>query len=216
MDIMPAIELQDIRNFVCQGVNLRVVPGELLALVGPNGAGKTTLLNAIAGLVSYEGTVLFDGAAVDALPARERNVGYVFQDLVLFPHLSVTANVAFGLHAIGWSRDRVEQRVTELLDLLNILHLASRYPTKLSGGEKQRVALARALAAYPQILLLDEPFGSLDQQTSGLLRTELKRLQQDLKTTTVFVTHNLAEAEEIADRIGVIQAGRIEQIRRPD
>ena len=209
---MPKVELQNIRNFVCQGTNLEVHPGELLVLLGPNGAGKTTLLNVIAGLVPYEGSVRFDGDAVDAVPAKDRQVGYVFQDLVLFPHLDVRANVGYGLRAGDRSGHAIDARVNELLGLLSISHLAARYPAKLSGGEKQRVALARALAPHPRILLLDEPFSSLDSQTSSFLRTELKLLQRNLGTTTVFVTHDLAGAEEIADRVAVIQDGLVEQI----
>jgi len=210
------IELKDIRNFVCQGTNLEVHPGELLVLLGPNGAGKTTLLNVIAGLVSYEGSVLFDGAPVDAVPARERKVGYVFQDLLLFPHLDVISNIAYGLQNTDLSKIERDARVRELLDLLVISHLSTRYPAMLSGGEKQRVALARALAPHPRILLLDEPFSSLDSRTSNFLREELKRLQRDLGTTTVFVTHDLVEAEQVADRIAVIQDGVIEQIGYPE
>ena len=213
---MPRVELQNIRNFVCRGTNLEVRPGELLVLLGPNGAGKTTLLNVIAGLVPYEGSVRFDGNPVDAVPARERKVGYVFQDLVLFPHLDVSANVGYGLRVSGRSDNAIDARVKELLELLSISHLSERFPAKLSGGEKQRVALARALAPRPRILLLDEPFNSLDTQTSGFLRTELKQLQQDLGTTTVFVTHDLTEAEEIADRIAVVQDGLVQQIGAPE
>jgi len=213
---VPRIELQDIQNFVCRGTNLDVRPGELLVLLGPNGAGKTTLLNVIAGLVDYQGRVFFDGSPVDAVPARDRRVGYVFQDLVLFPHLDAAANIAYGLQAAGSSKLEMGKRVKELLNLLGISHLATRYPVRLSGGEKQRVALARALAPHPDILLLDEPFSSLDVRTSGFLRNELKHLQRDLGTTTVFVTHDLAEAEDIADRIAVIQDGLAEQVGAPE
>jgi ABC-type Fe3+/spermidine/putrescine transport system ATPase subunit len=210
------VELRDIFNFACQGTNLEVHPGELLVLLGPNGAGKTTLLNVIAGLVSYSGSVLFDDHSVDALPAQKRRVGYVFQDLVLFPHLDVTANISFGLQNTGLSRSKRDMRVEELLDLLAISHLSGRYAAKLSGGEKQRVALARALAPRPGVLLLDEPFGSLDSRTSDFLRAELRHLQDDLGTTTIFVTHDLAEAEQVADRIAVIQDGVVEQIGTPE
>ncbi len=213
---MRELELRDIRNFACRGMSLRVRPGELLVLVGPNGAGKTTLLNVVAGLVDYEGSVLFDGTPVDSLPARERSVGYVFQDLVLFPHLDVASNIAYGVRAMGWPRPRREERVAELLDLMRISHLRSRYPARLSGGEKQRVALARALASRPKILLLDEPFNSLDSRTSAFLRTELRRLHGRIGTTTVFVTHDLAEAETVADRIAVMRDGLIERTGPPE
>lgn len=204
---MPKVELRNIRNFVCQGTNLEVMPAELLVLLGPNGAGKTTLLNVMAGLVEYEGSVTFDGAPVDAVPPRDRKVGYLFQDLALFPHMDVRSNIAFGLNGNGRSRREVSERVEELLDLLAIHRIATRYPAKLSGGEKQRVALARALATRPAILLLDEPFSSLDALSSSHLRAELKCLQRDLGVTTIFVTHDVAEAEGIADRIAVIQDG---------
>jgi len=213
---MTAIELRDIRNYACCGIDLEVLSGELLVLLGPNGAGKTTLLNVIAGLVEYEGTVLFDGVSVDRLPPQRRGVGYLFQNLVLFPHLDVASNIAYGLRAQGWTRERAEARVEELLRLMRIGHLASRYPRHLSGGEMQRVALARALAPYPRILLLDEPLSSLDVPTSKYLRVELKQLQRRLGITTLYVTHELAEAEEVADRIAVIQEGRIEQVGKPE
>ena len=209
---MRKVELRNVRNFACQGANLRVEPGELLVLLGPNGAGKTTLLNVVAGLIPYEGTVLFDDVAVDAVPARERQVGYVFQDLVLFPHLSVAANVAFGLEATSLSKQQREARVGELLEFLEIDNLAQRYPAKLSGGEKQRVALARALAPRPKLLLLDEPFSSLDARTGKTLCAELKHLQHDLGTTTIVVTHDLVEAEQLADRVAIVQAGLVERV----
>ncbi|MEA3375618.1 MAG: ABC transporter ATP-binding protein [Chloroflexota bacterium] len=213
---MPAIELRGIHNYACRGVNLQVLPGELLVLLGPNGAGKTTLLNIIAGLIEYEGAVLFDGVSVDGLPPQRRGVGYLFQDLVLFPHLDVASNIAYGLRARGWSQEKAEARVEELLRLMRIEHLASRYPRHLSGGEMQRVALARALAPSPRILLLDEPLNSLDLQTSKYLRVELKQLQRRLGITTLYVTHELAEAEEVADRLAIIQEGRIEQVGKPE
>ena len=213
---MPGIELRGVRNFACSGVDLVVQPEELLVLLGPNGAGKTTLLNVVAGLVEYEGIVLLDGMAVDAVAAAGRDVGYVFQDLALFPHLSVASNVAYGLRARGWSETRTTERVVELLELLGASHLADRHPARLSGGEKQRVALARALAARPRVLLLDEPFSSLDPRTSQYLRIELKQLQRRLGLSTIFVTHDLAEAQEVADRMAVMQDGQIEQIGRPD
>lgn len=213
---MPAVELKGITNFICRDINLSVLSGEFLVLFGPNGAGKTTLLNVIAGLTEYEGSVFFDGTPVDRLPTQTRGVGYLFQDLMLFPHLSVASNVAYSLKVQGWPRDKIEARVGELLDLVRIKHLSFRYPKHLSGGEKQRVALARALAASPRILLLDEPLSSLDLRTSKYLRSELKQLQRRLGITTLYVTHELAEAEEVADRIAIIYEGRIEQIGKPE
>ena len=213
---MPAVDLKGITNFICQDINLDILSGELLVLLGPNGAGKTTLLNVIAGLTEYEGSVFFDGIVVDRLPPQRRGIGYLFQDLMLFPHLDVASNIAYSLKVQGWPREKIETRAGELLELMRIKHLTSRYPRNLSGGEKQRVALARALAPSPGILLLDEPLSSLDLQTSKYLRSELKQLQRTLGITTLYVTHELAEAEEVADRIAIIHKGRIEQVGRSE
>jgi len=212
---MPSIELRNICKYVCRDVNLKISDKELLVLLGPNGAGKTTLLNIIAGLTEYGGSVLFDGVPVDKVPASKREVGYLFQDLVLFPHLDVAANIAYGLRVKKQPESEVEARVHELLQIMKIKHLSSRYPKHLSGGEKQRVALARALALSPKVLLLDEPLNSLDVQTSKYLRMELKQLQKELGITTIYVTHDLTEAEEIADRIAIIQHGCMEQVGSP-
>ena len=213
---MPSIKLENICKYICRDVNLEIVDRELLVLLGPNGAGKTTLLNIIAGLTDYDGSVLFDRQPVDRLPPSKRGVGYLFQDLFLFPHLDVTANIAYGLRAQKQAQYELEGRVEELLQLMKIEHLAARYPKHLSGGEKQRVALARALALSPRVLLLDEPLSSLDMQTAKYLRTELKQLQRKLGITTIYVTHDLAEAEEMADRIAIIQNGQIQQAGRPE
>ena len=212
---MPSIELRNISNYVCQNVNLKIFNKELLVLLGPNGAGKTTLLNIIAGLIDYQGSVLFDGKAVDKLPASKRRIGYLFQELALFPHLDVASNIAYGLKAQKRSPDKIEARVEELLQLMKIKHLSSRYPRHLSGGEKQRVALARAIALSPDVLLLDEPLSSLDVQTSKYLKIELKQLLDGLGITTIYVTHDLVEAEEMADRIAIIQSGGIQQVAAP-
>ena len=213
---MPHIELKHIYKYVCQDLNLEILDKEFLVLLGPNGAGKTTLLNIIAGLTDYGGSVLFDGTPVDKVPASKREVGYLFQDLVLFPHLDVVANIAYGLRAQKQSQSEVEARVDKLLQKMKLKHLLYRYPKQLSGGEKQRVALARALALSPKVLLLDEPLSSLDLQTSKYLRIELRQLQKELGITTIYVTHDLTEAEELADRIAIIQHGRMEQVGVPD
>ncbi len=212
---MPAIELNEIKNYACRGIDLKILPGELVAILGPNGAGKTTLLDVVAGLTEYEGHVFFDGKSVDREPPQDRKIGYLFQDLVLFPHLDVASNIAYPLKAQGWSAQKIKRRVDELLDLVRIRPLFNRYPAHLSGGEKQRVALARALAPSPNILLLDEPLSSLDLQTSRYLRFELKALHQMLGMTSLYVTHELTEAEEIADKIAVVYDGRIEQFGSP-
>ena len=212
---MPEIVLKGITNFICQDINLTVKDSELLVLLGPTGAGKTTLLNIIAGLINYEGTVSFDGNSIDNLPACLRKVGFLFQDLALFPHLDVRSNIAYGLTIQGGPDGENNSRIKELLRLMNIGHLSRRYPKDLSGGEKQRVALARALATSPNILLLDEPFSSLDFRTSRYLMMELRRVQKAFNITTIYVTHNLLEAREMADRVGIIYDGKLEQIGLP-
>ena len=206
---MTCIELKHVTNYILKDVNLRVNSGELLVLLGPNGAGKTTLLNVIAGLVKYRGTVLFDGKPVDNIPPHLRGIGYVPQSLALFPHLNVYGNVAYGLRVKGTPKSEIERRVREVMELLGIWSLRDKYPMKLSGGEQQKVAIARALAIKPRILLLDEPFNNLQANIRKSLRLEVKRIQQTLKITTIFVTHDITEAEELGDRIAVLNNGRI-------
>jgi len=207
---MSDITLSKINNFACRDVSLSIHGGEILVLLGPTGAGKTTLLNVIAGLCPYRGRVHINGHAIDHLTAGQRNVGYLFQDLSLFPHLTVASNVAYGLTVRTVSRR--EERVRELLALMKIEHLAERYPGDLSGGERQRVALARAIAPAPRILLLDEPLSSLDFRTSRYFMMEIRRIQRTLGITTLYVTHSLIEAREMADRVGVMCEGRLEQV----
>ena len=209
---MPAIELKHISNFICRDINLTIRDRELLALLGPTGAGKTTLLNIICGLVPYGGSVLFDDKPIDHIPIRRRKIGYLFQALALFPHLDVRRNITYGLSAKGLGQDEIEPRLLEMCNLLNIGHLLGRYPKDLSGGERQRVALARSLAPAPHVLLLDEPFNSLDVKTRKYLRLEFKRIVKGLGLTTVFVTHDFKEAEEIGDRLAIIDSGRLEQV----
>lgn len=207
---MSSIKLENISKYVYKYVNLEIFDKELLVLLGPNGAGKSTLLNVIAGLIDYEGSVFFDNKPVDRLPANKRRIGYLFQELNLFPHFDVVANVAYGLKVQKRPQNEINAKVEELLQIMKIKHLSSRYPKELSGGEKQRVALARALANSPHILLLDEPMNSLDYRTSKHLRTEFKILQKKLGITTLYVTHNFYEAEEMAERIAVLDKGRVE------
>jgi len=207
-----AVELKNISNSICQGINLKISEGELLVLTGPTGAGKTTLLNIIAGLVDYSGSIFFDSKPINAIPPQKRGVGYLFQDLALFPHLNVYANIAYGLNTERKSLKKVEEKVDSLLKLMNIEHLRDRYPKNLSGGEKQKVALSRTLAISPRILLLDEPFSNIDLRTRKYLRIELRSLQKRLSITTIFVTHNLIEAEEMGDRIAVLCKGKLEQV----
>lgn len=212
---MSSIKLENISKYVCKNVNLEIFDKELLVLLGPNGAGKSTLLNVIAGLIDYKGSVFFDNKPVDRLPANKRRIGYLFQELNLFPHFNVATNIAYGLKVQKRPQNEINAKVEELLQIMKIKHLSSRYPKELSGGEKQRVALARALANSPHILLLDEPMNSLDYRTSKHLRTEFKILQKKLGITTLYVTHNFYEAEEMAQRIAVLDRGRVEQIGLP-
>lgn len=213
---MTAISLCKISNFILKEVDLDIGAGELLAMVGPSGAGKTTLLNVVAGLEPYQGRVTFGGTPADRLPPHKRRVGYVFQDLLLFPHLTVKKNLLLAMRGLDLTRWEKQVRVEEMLSLFRMGGLADRLPEALSGGEKQRAALARAVACRPKILLLDEPFASLDFRTARYLRQEFKRLQRRLGLSTLFVTHNLHEARDLGDRIAVLRKGRLEQTARPD
>ena len=202
------------------GVDLRVADGELLALLGPSGSGKTTLLRIIAGLDWPDaGEVSFDGENALARGARERHVGFVFQHYALFRHMTVFENVAFGLRvqprAIRKDEAAIRARVKELLDLVQLDWLANRYPSQLSGGQRQRIALARALAIAPRILLLDEPFGALDAKVRKELRQWLRSLHHEIHVTSIFVTHDQEEALEVANRVVVMDKGRIEQTGTP-
>ncbi|EMO1370242.1 sulfate/thiosulfate ABC transporter ATP-binding protein CysA [Proteus mirabilis] len=208
------------RTEVLHDVNLTVNSGEMMALLGPSGSGKTTLLRIIAGLEHQtEGKICFAGQDVSRLHARERKVGFVFQHYALFRHMTVFENIAFGLTVLP-RRERpnkaaIDKKVTQLLEMIQLPHLAQRYPAQLSGGQKQRVALARALAVEPQILLLDEPFGALDAKVRTELRSWLRELHSELKFTSVFVTHDQQEAMEVADRIVIMGNGKIEQVGTP-
>ena len=205
------ISLQNISNHILHAVNLDMRDGELLALVGPSGSGKTTLLNVAAGLSGYTGSVLFDGSPVDRLPSCKREIGYVFQELLLFPHMNVEHNLLLAMQRLAITRAEKKDRARQILTAFRIEKLGGRFPHELSGGEQQRVALARAVVAKPKLLLLDEPFASLDFRTARYLRQELKKQQRRLGLTTLFVTHNLAEARELGDRIAVMKQGRLEQ-----
>ena len=204
-------------------VSLEVRPGELLALLGPSGSGKTTLLRIIAGLDFADagsGKVLFDGQDVTHVPAAARQVGFAFQHYALFRHMSVFENIAFGLRVrprrTRPSEASIRDRVNELLNLVQLEHMGKRFPSQLSGGQRQRVALARALAVEPKVLLLDEPFGALDAKVRKELRRWLRELHEKVHLTTVFVTHDQDEALEVANRVVVMNEGRIEQIGSPD
>lgn len=201
-------------------VNLDIESGELVALLGPSGCGKTTLLRIIAGLeTADQGNILFSGEDTTDVHVRERNVGFVFQHYALFRHMSVFDNVAFGLRmkprATRPSEALIKQKVHDLLGLVQLDWLADRYPAQLSGGQRQRIALARALAVEPKVLLLDEPFGALDAKVRKELRRWLRRLHDELHVTSIFVTHDQEEALEVADRVVLMNHGRIEQVGSP-
>jgi sulfate transport system ATP-binding protein len=198
-------------------VSVEAPHGSLVALLGPSGSGKTTLLRIIAGLeAADEGAILYEQEDATQRSARERNVGFVFQHYALFRHMSVFENVAFGLRVRRWPRQKIEERVHELLRLVQLDGLALQAPSQLSGGQRQRVALARALAASPRVLLLDEPFGALDAKVRTELRQWLRRLHDEIHVTSVFVTHDQEEAFEVADRVVVMNRGRVEQVGTPE
>ena len=206
---------------VCDNLNLDIPDGELVALLGPSGSGKTSLLRIIAGLeVPDSGTVLFHGEDATHTDVRDRQVGFVFQHYALFPQMTIFENVAFGLRvrpkATRPSEGEIKSKVTALLKLVQLDWIADRYPHQLSGGQRQRIALARALAVEPKVLLLDEPFGALDAKVRKELRRWLRRLHDEMHVTSVFVTHDQDEAMEVADRIVVMNQGRIEQVGSPD
>ncbi|GAA3175390.1 ABC transporter ATP-binding protein [Blastococcus jejuensis] len=198
-------------------LDLDISGGEFLALLGPSGCGKTTALRAIAGFDRPdEGRVLLDGRDITGTPANKRDMGMVFQAYSLFPNLTVADNVAFGLRVRRRGRAERSGRARELLELVGLADRGDRYPHQLSGGQQQRVALARALAVAPQVLLLDEPLSALDARVRVQLREEIRRIQLELGITTVFVTHDQAEALSVADRVGVMREGRLEQVASPD
>ncbi|MFZ6748993.1 sulfate/molybdate ABC transporter ATP-binding protein [Undibacterium sp. Ren11W] len=201
-------------------VSLDFADGELTALLGPSGCGKTTLLRIIAGLeFADSGQVLLDGEDASATHVRERQVGFVFQHYALFKHMTIFENIAFGLRVkprhLRPSEAQIKEKVTQLLELVQLDWLADRYPPQLSGGQRQRIALARALAVEPRVLLLDEPFGALDAKVRKELRRWLRRLHDELHVTSIFVTHDQEEALEVADKIVVMNHGKVEQIGAP-
>ncbi len=198
-------------------VSLAVADGEFLALLGPSGCGKTTLLRIVAGLERQSGgRVLIGGRDVSALPPRRRGLAMVFQNYAVFPHMDVRTNIGFGLRMAGADRTRINRQVERMAALLHLEALLARYPAQLSGGQRQRVAVARALAVEPAVLLMDEPLSNLDALLRLEMRAELKSVLQAAGTTTLYVTHDQTEAMGLADRIAVLQGGRIVQIDRPD
>jgi putative spermidine/putrescine transport system ATP-binding protein len=197
-------------------LDLTVQPGELIALLGPSGCGKTTTLRLLAGLEDADaGSISVGGKDITRLPASKRDMGMVFQAYSLFPHMTVKQNVGFGLRLRGVSATERDRRALEMLELVELSSQADRYPSQISGGQQQRVALARALAIEPQVLLLDEPLSALDAKVRAQLRDQIRRIQLEIGITTLFVTHDQEEALAIADRVGVMRAGRLEQLAPP-
>lgn len=197
-------------------VDFSVPSGSLTALLGPSGSGKSTLLRAIAGLDRPDsGTVVINGVDVTDVPPQRRGIGFVFQHYAAFKHMSVRDNVAFGLKIRNVGKAEINRKVDDLLEVVGLAGFQTRYPNQLSGGQRQRMALARALAVDPQVLLLDEPFGALDAKVRDDLRAWLRRLHDEVHVTTVLVTHDQAEALDVADRIAVLNKGRIEQVGSP-
>jgi molybdate/tungstate transport system ATP-binding protein len=214
------VRIEDVRKnlgmFSLRGVSLEVERGEYFVILGPTGSGKTVLLECIAGLYDVDGGKVFiAGDDVTGLPPERRRVGYVPQDYVLFPHLTVYENIAFALRLHGWSEDRTRGRVLELAEMLHIGHLMERHPQTLSGGEQQRSALAQALAFSPRVMLLDEPLSALDEGTRAELSVELARISDELNTTVIHVCHNFEEAIDLGDRIAIVRSGEVLQVGTP-
>lgn len=198
-------------------IDLSVQDGEFMTLLGPSGSGKTTTLRMVAGFISPQsGRILFDQQDVTQLPPRERNVGMVFQSVALFPNMNVYQNIAFGLEMANWSREDTIQRVEHLADLLGIRGLLNRNINEVSGGEGQRIALARALAKQPKLLLLDEPLSALDPQLRERLQMEIRKIQEELGVTTIYVTHSQDEAFAISDRVAILNEGVVWQVGNPE
>ncbi|WP_018236729.1 ABC transporter ATP-binding protein [Ensifer sp. BR816] len=218
---MASVELRDIRKSygvldVIHGVSLSVGEGEFIALVGPSGCGKSTLLRMIAGLEEItDGEVLIGGKVVNALTPRERNIAMVFQSYALYPHMTVAENMGFNLKLSGLSKPEIEKRVDEAARMLALTELLDRKPSQLSGGQRQRVAMGRAIVRDPAVFLFDEPLSNLDAKLRVQMRTEIKALHQKVATTSVYVTHDQIEAMTLADRIVVLNGGRIEQVGTP-
>lgn len=197
-------------------VDLEIKEGELFTLLGPSGCGKTTLLRMIAGFNSIEGgTIAFDGKIINDIPAHKRNIGMVFQNYAIFPHMTVFENVAYGLKARKINKEEIEKRVLEALEMVQIQNLKDRQPANMSGGQQQRVALARAIVIHPDILLMDEPLSNLDAKLRVQMRTTIKKVQKKLGITTIYVTHDQEEALAISDRIAVMKGGKIQQVEAP-
>jgi len=221
IDTMAYLQVQNLRviidDFILQDINFSLERGKVLALLGPSGSGKTSLIQAISGLIPIsEGSVIVNGLNITDTPVHKRKIGIVFQDFALFPHLNVYENIAFGLKSQRPSIRNLGDRISCLLDLVGLSGYEKRDVTTLSGGEKQRVALARTLAPQPEIILFDEPLSAVDEELRFKLREQLSRIQQELGFTAIYVTHDREEAFYFADKIGIIFAGKIWQIDKPE
>ena len=204
------------KDTIINGLSLDVRPGEFFTLLGPSGCGKTTLLRMIIGFNSIEGgEIKIDGKVINNIPTNKRNMGMVFQNYAIFPHMSVRDNVAFGLKNRKVPQDQIESQVDEILKVVKIDHLKKRMPSKLSGGQQQRVALARAIVIHPEVLLMDEPLSNLDAKLRVEMRNAIKRIQQQVGITTIYVTHDQVEAMTLGTRIVVMNQGMIQQVAPP-
>ena len=204
------------KDTIINGLSLNIKEGEFFTLLGPSGCGKTTLLRMIIGFNSIEGgEIKLDDKLINNIPTNKRNMGMVFQNYAIFPHMSVKDNVAFGLKRKKMSKQEIEEKVDEILKIVKIDHLKDRMPVKLSGGQQQRVALARAIVIHPEVLLMDEPLSNLDAKLRVEMRNAIKRIQQQIGITTVYVTHDQEEALAVSDRIAVMNGGVIQQIDTP-
>src|SRR4030095_7874486 len=218
---MASVGIRDVKKAfgttqVIHGVDITIGDGEFVVLVGPSGCGKSTLLRMIAGLENITGGEIRIGdRVVNKVPPKERDVAMVFQNYALYPHMTVAANMAFSMKLRGAPKSEIDERVNRAAAILGLTQLLQRYPRQLSGGQRQRVAMGRAIVRDPQVFLFDEPLSNLDAKLRVQMRTEIKELHQRLKTTTIYVTHDQVEAMNMADKIVVMQAGRIEQVGAP-
>ena len=212
------VEMKDIcKKFgdyeAAKNINFGIEQGKLVALLGPSGSGKTTILRMLAGLEQQDsGDVVIEGKVVNDVAASERGIGFVFQNYALFRYMTVYDNIAFGLKVQKAEKQKIHERVMEMISLIGLEGLEKRYPNQLSGGQRQRVAFARAIAPNPQLLLLDEPFAAIDAKVRKDLRKWLKEMIQKVGITSIFVTHDQEEAVEVADDIIIINEGRLEQM----
>src|ERR671926_60243 len=199
-----------------RGIDLEIADKEFVVLVGPSGCGKSTTLRMIAGLEDITGgEIAVDGEVVNDVPPKDRDMAMVFQNYALYPHMTVYQNMSFGLRLKNYPKPEIEKRVQEAARILDIKDLLERKPRQLSGGQRQRVAMGRAIVRNPKVFLFDEPLSNLDAKLRVQMRTEIKRVHQKVKTTSVYVTHDQVEAMTLADRVVVMNAGRIEQIGAP-